>query len=73
MAMTTEQKALVGLIRDSGMSIERFAEVCLGRSRSTVYRWLQGASPIPAKMVDWIEGPGPVVVDALREAGNEHG
>jgi len=67
MAETTARDMLVDVIRESGLSIEDFSRDCVGRSRATVYRWLQGASPIPDGMVHWLERSGMVVARAVRE------
>lgn len=46
--------ALIDAIRDSGLSPAEFGERYLARTRSTVYRWLAGDSPVPSVVADWL-------------------
>lgn len=63
--------ALVDMIRSSGMGIEEFAAKVMGRSSSTLYRWLQGSRPIPDVVADWMQGYGSKITDAIKHGGRE--
>ncbi len=50
-------RLLENLIQESGLSTARFAFEVLVREPRTVRRWLDGSSPIPKRVQDWIEAP----------------
>ena len=44
-------------IEESGLKTGEFAVGCLVREPRTVRRWLDGSSPIPSRVRDWLEDP----------------
>ena len=44
-------------IAESGLSSGKFADLVLHREARTIRRWLSGDSPIPRKVLDWLEDP----------------
>ena len=53
-----EQVALLERrISESKLSVRRFARAVLLREERTIYRWLAGDSPIPERVVAWLETP----------------
>jgi len=44
-------------ITESGLSLTEFAETVLLRERRTVARWLDGDSPIPQRVQEWLTDP----------------
>ncbi len=56
----TKEEAL-GLLEDriqeSGLSTSRFAVEVLVRDPRTVRRWLSDDSPIPKRVLEWLETP----------------
>lgn len=51
-------KRLERAIKDSGLSNRRFAEDVMVRDERTIRRWLNGQSPIPQAVIDWLERKG---------------
>lgn len=50
------RSALIELIRASGLDVSSFATQVMGRSPSTVYRWLSREQDVPKVVADWLMG-----------------
>ena len=54
----TDRELLAQVIEQSGMSARRYATRVLLRDERTIRRWLDGSSPIPQPVLDFLASGG---------------